>query len=800
MSGSAAQQASRGSAGISQGTTVLNDSNGSATGVATYTLPGVLHFLQVEWRKFERERNEWEIERADLKARIALLEGERRGMENLRTDLMRRVKMLEYALRQERNKFTKLRQEKQTVSPSSEDAVAAATQPNAVTSGMSAPTENVPTLPEAVLSAPSNYGTLNFSGGGMGTLLNFSKGYGHVRSKEILKNYLREMSYLLTTSTTGGNVSPSVNPKTAASGNEDPSGLESTADPEALGRVIGKREAARARGTLPTARQFAAAASEESASEVIQGEPQRVITKIKRETPAAAEHTEGSKVPKVDTSPPEAQENAPNDARIQSPEEAVEGKEPAVKSLVDKASNQDSKKPKDKQGQERKESRVNDGRLTPDEMQELKLTPEKVSKVMSRLEGKGAHAKRKSPAEAKPGGIPSVVANTLSLDGGLATLTLNEDDVDEGAKKKGSAKPANQKIWRPKAVLRNHMDSIRAVAFSTNDGALVTASEDNTAKLWNIGKLEDRSKMLPELEPVYTFRGHTEPLTSLAVSADGQTCYTGSVDATIRVWRIPPLTRDPYASYQNTKQFKLHTYVGHSDVVWDMKLHPLQQQCPWLASVSSDGALKIWNTTPGHWQLRSTLWYENANRGGTNDVVKEAESSGLQNPTSVDWVYTNLNRIAVSYQNSIVKIFDAETGQETLQCRHDGTFDNTTSGQINKVVCHPTLPLLITAHEDRYIRIFDTNTGQCAHSMVAHQDSVSALDISPDGLTLVSGGHDCSIRWWDLTTRKCVQEYTSHRKKNDEGIWAVNFHPEASNCMASAGADAVCKLYSFGTA
>lgn len=31
-----------------------------------YNLPGVLHYLQAEWRKFEREKNEWAIERAEL--------------------------------------------------------------------------------------------------------------------------------------------------------------------------------------------------------------------------------------------------------------------------------------------------------------------------------------------------------------------------------------------------------------------------------------------------------------------------------------------------------------------------------------------------------------------------------------------------------------------------------------------------------------------------------------------------------------------------------------------------------------
>lgn len=38
--------------------------------------------------------------------------------------------------------------------------------------------------------------------------------------------------------------------------------------------------------------------------------------------------------------------------------------------------------------------------------------------------------------------------------------------------------------------------------------------------------------------------------------------------------------------------------------------------------------------------------------------------------------------------------------------------DSGTIGSINKVVSHPTLPVLITAHEDRYIRFFDINSGK----------------------------------------------------------------------------------------
>ncbi|CAG9822648.1 unnamed protein product [Phaedon cochleariae] len=67
-----------------------------------YSIPGILHFIQHEWARFELERSQWEVDRAEL-------QGERKGQENLKNDLVRRIKMLEFALKQERAKFHKLK-------------------------------------------------------------------------------------------------------------------------------------------------------------------------------------------------------------------------------------------------------------------------------------------------------------------------------------------------------------------------------------------------------------------------------------------------------------------------------------------------------------------------------------------------------------------------------------------------------------------------------------------------------------------------------------------------------------------
>lgn len=41
----------------------------------SYSIPGILHYLQYEWQRFELERQQWMVEKAELQARIALLQG-----------------------------------------------------------------------------------------------------------------------------------------------------------------------------------------------------------------------------------------------------------------------------------------------------------------------------------------------------------------------------------------------------------------------------------------------------------------------------------------------------------------------------------------------------------------------------------------------------------------------------------------------------------------------------------------------------------------------------------------------------
>jgi len=52
-----------------------------------------------------------------------------------------------------------------------------------------------------------------------------------------------------------------------------------------------------------------------------------------------------------------------------------------------------------------------------------------------------------------------------------------------------------------------------------------------------------------DLEPVYTMRGHSGAVLSLAVSPTGEFCYSGGIDRSICCWNVPDLAIDPYDAY-----------------------------------------------------------------------------------------------------------------------------------------------------------------------------------------------------------------------------------------------------------
>jgi WD40 repeat protein len=80
-------------------------------------------------------------------------------------------------------------------------------------------------------------------------------------------------------------------------------------------------------------------------------------------------------------------------------------------------------------------------------------------------------------------------------------------------------------------VLRGHSDKVYALAFSPDGKTLATGSEDTTIVLWDIASGDELTRL----------RGHDAYVYSLAFSSDGAVLVSGSGDRTVRIWDACPV-------------------------------------------------------------------------------------------------------------------------------------------------------------------------------------------------------------------------------------------------------------------
>jgi WD40 repeat protein len=69
---------------------------------------------------------------------------------------------------------------------------------------------------------------------------------------------------------------------------------------------------------------------------------------------------------------------------------------------------------------------------------------------------------------------------------------------------------------------------VTAVAFSTNNKSLVTASADGKIRFWDVSSGK----------PTYSFIAHTKTITGLSYSPDGKLIASCSADSTIKLWSV----------------------------------------------------------------------------------------------------------------------------------------------------------------------------------------------------------------------------------------------------------------------
>ncbi len=253
-----------------------------------------------------------------------------------------------------------------------------------------------------------------------------------------------------------------------------------------------------------------------------------------------------------------------------------------------------------------------------------------------------------------------------------------------------------------------------------------------------------------------TLIGHQGEVTAIAVSPNGKLIASGSSDRSIRLWNFKGELLETWTGRS------LRSGVGHAAPITALVFSPNSRV---LISASADGSIK-------QWDLRSGEQF--------SDLTGQSWSIAAIALSPCEPLLVS------GSQDGLIQLWDLETEelignvvqlqQPITALQVDVKGESVWSGS-GKQICQWNL------RDDRLIT-----------SLKGHIEGVSAIALSPDGCTLISGGMDKLLKLWNLNTGQQQKLIAAHRDR----IQAVTVHPQ-DPIFASASEDGTIKLWDLWT-
>lgn len=270
-----------------------------------------------------------------------------------------------------------------------------------------------------------------------------------------------------------------------------------------------------------------------------------------------------------------------------------------------------------------------------------------------------------------------------------------------------------------------HADWVNAVAFSPDGRLVVTASRDNTARVWDVATGDE----------VTTFDMHTGPVNAAAFSPDGRWVVTASDDHTARVWEAATGS-------------EVTTFEGHESLVKSATFSPDGRR---VVSASWDGTARVWEAATGKQLTVLTRGQDTVVLGtGERRTVTWRMLSAAFSPDG--------RRIVTTSNDSKAHVWEVSTAKQvTVFKGHAPSFAGVVAAEFS-----PDGRWVVTASWDSTARVWEAATGREVTTFRGHTGWVLAAAFSPDGRWVVTGGSDHTARVWEAATGKEVRTIQGH--------------------------------------
>ena len=276
-------------------------------------------------------------------------------------------------------------------------------------------------------------------------------------------------------------------------------------------------------------------------------------------------------------------------------------------------------------------------------------------------------------------------------------------------------------------TLTGHTQWVRSVCFSPDGKYIASGSDDDTIRVWNIEKNEEKTIL----------KGHALRVNSVCFSPDGKYIVSGSPDNTVRVW--------------DWKKDEEKTILRHHTSVESVCFSP---DGKYIVSGLKNGNVRVWD------------WEKNEEK-----TILEGQTSRVESVCfSPDGKY-----IASGSNDATVRVWDWEKNEEkTILKGH--------TKWVNSVCFSPDGKYIASGSADSTVRVWDWEKNEEKTILKGHTGHVECVCFSPDGKYIASGLSDSNVRVWDW---KKNEEKTVLR--HSASVECVCFSPDGKYIVSAGG-------------